>query len=318
MAYSFGLKNIVYYINKTGYYFLPICGVWLMVYALNAYAWHLIIGEHNISYLKLLSVSISSFAINYLTPFINLGGEPFRVLAVKESLGANKAVSSTMLYNMLHILSHLFLWLTTIILILIFYKIDTTGSLVLLISFAVIFIFVILFFAAHKKGIFNRIIEFTGRHKILRRVYAKLVNNEKTFHSIDQEIIELFNTRKKTFWCVLSIEYLARLIMSLEFYFILNSINMKISLFDSVSINSISSLIQNILFFMPMGFGAREGSMYIIMQNLGLTPMIGIYVSVINRIRELFWILFGLLLLQILGYKKNKKTILQYAEENDD
>jgi uncharacterized protein (TIRG00374 family) len=318
MVYSFGISNIIYYISKTGYYFIAICGVWLFVYIINAYAWYLIINKDKISFLKLLSVSISSFAINYLTPFVNLGGEPFRVLAVKTDIGTHKAVSSTVLYNMLHILSHLFLWLSSIVLVLCLYKIDIVSLAVLLTSFLVILLGVIVFFKAHKNGLFNWTMDFTGKYKFLKKLHSKLMNNEKALHIIDREIIELFNTRKKIFWCALSLEFFSRLIMSLEFYFILNSINMEISLIDAVVINSISSLIQNILFFMPMGFGAREGSMYLIMENLGLTPMIGIYVSVINRIREFFWIFLGLILLQMLGYKKNDKSMLQYVEENND
>jgi len=315
LVYSFGFDKILFYIDKTGYYFIPICGVWLVVYILNAYAWQLIIDNNSCSFTKLIAVSISSFAINYITPFVNLGGEPYRVLAVKEDIGLNKAVSSTLLYNMLHILSHLFLWIISIVLILYFYNLDSASFILLLISFIVILLIMLIFFIAHKKGVFKWLITISDK-KLLTGLHKLLLKNKEKLEIIDKEIIFLFNEKQSVFWLALFIEFVSRVIMSFEFYFILNSIDINISILDAIAINAVSSLIQNILFFMPMGLGAREGSLYLIMESLGLTPMLGIYVSVINRIREFFWIFIGLLLIQITG--KRKYTINEIMDVNND
>lgn len=315
LVYSFGFDKIFFYIDKTGYYFIPICGVWLVVYILNAYAWQLIIDNKNCNFSKLITVSISSFAINYITPFINLGGEPYRVLAVKEDIGLNNAVSSTLLYNMLHILSHLFLWAISIVLILFYYNLDFASFILLLISFMVILLIMVIFFAAHRKGVFKWIINVSDK-RIFRGLHKRLLRNKKNLEIIDKEIILLFNEKQLVFWLALFVEFIARVIMSFEFYFILNSIDINISVLDAIAINAVSSLIQNILFFMPMGLGAREGSLYLIMESLGLTPMLGIYVSVINRIREFFWIFIGLLLIQFTG--KSKYSINEIMDVNND
>lgn len=315
LVYSFGIEKIFYYITQTGFYFIPICGVWFIVYILNAFAWKIIINDR-CNIFKLLSVSISSFAIDYITPFVNLGGEPFRVMAIKENIGINKAVSSTLLYNMLHILSHLFLWLFSILLIFIFYRLDLVSFILLFVSFVAISLIMIIFFTAHKKGVFSWLTKFSEK-KILNKIHTLLIKNKSILEIIDKEIILLFNRRKSAFWSALFIEFIARIVLSFEFYFILISIDIKIGLFDSIAINAISSLIQNILFFMPLGLGAREGSLYLILENLGLTPMLGIYVSVINRIREFFWIFIGLVLIHFVGTKKSKYTINELLEKSD-
>ena len=147
-------------------------------------------------------------------------------------------------------------------------------------------------------------------------MHKLLLKNKEKLEIIDKEIIFLFNEKQSVFWLALFIEFVSRIIMSFEFYFILNSIDINISILDAIAINAVSSLIQNILFFMPMGLGAREGSLYLIMESLGLTPMLGIYVSVINRIREFFWIFIGLLLIQITG--KRKYTINEIMDVNND
>ena len=50
----------------------------------------------------------------------------------------------------------------------------------------------------------------------------------------------------------------------------------------------------NVLFFVPFELGAREGSLYLIMESLHVMPGVGVYIALVNRIRELFWILIGL------------------------
>jgi len=86
---NFGINNIVSNIYKTGFYILPIIGVWLVIYLLNTLTWYLIIKDDfpDIKYFNLLKIHLSSSALNYITPFINLGGEPYRIMCTREFIG---------------------------------------------------------------------------------------------------------------------------------------------------------------------------------------------------------------------------------------
>ena len=64
-------------------------------------------------------------------------------------------------------------------------------------------------------------------------------------------------------------------------------------------IESIQSLVGNLLFFMPMQMGSREGGIVIVFGILSLPLAYGVYVSLCKRIRELFWILVGVVLIKI-------------------
>src|SRR5688500_3036754 len=83
MISSLGLEVIWENILKTGWWFAPVIGSWLIIYMLNAVAFKAIIQEphlpaSNMSYLSVLRLTIAGYAINYITPFVALGGEPFR------------------------------------------------------------------------------------------------------------------------------------------------------------------------------------------------------------------------------------------------
>jgi hypothetical protein len=61
-------------------------------------------------------------------------------------------------------------------------------------------------------------------------------------------------------------------------------------------IGGFSSLIVNLFFFMPFNVGSKEGGLYAIFAALGLPSRLGIAAAVVSRIREITWILIGLLL----------------------
>lgn len=72
-----------------------------------------------------------------------------------------------------------------------------------------------------------------------------------------------------------------------------------VSFGQSVLIESVQSLISNLFFFMPMQMGAREGGFVIVYGILSIPVASGIFASLCKRIRELFWTLAGLLLIEV-------------------
>ena len=53
----------------------------------------------------------------------------------------------------------------------------------------------------------------------------------------------------------------------------------------------------------PNGFeiGAREGAFYVLFSLFGLDPHLGVYTSIVGRVRDFVWIAAGLLLVLVVG-----------------
>jgi hypothetical protein len=150
---------------------------------------------------------------------------------------------------------------------------------------------------------------------------AKHSQRVESLLNIDEQIKEFYKLRKSRFFVALAMEYFARVLSSVEILFILNAINININIFHAIYINAFSSLVMNIAFFMPMELGSREAGMFVSIGSIVPDPSIGIYVSVVNRLRELFWILTGLLCIRLynIQFPFNKKipnTILNTNNEN--
>jgi len=292
---NFGINNIVSNIYKTGFYILPIIGVWLVIYLLNTLTWYLIIKDDfpDIKYFNLLKIHLSSSALNYITPFINLGGEPYRIMCTREFIGEGNSITSTLLYNMLHMVSHIIFWLLCCFAVIIFFPFSKVLY-VIIPAIIILLLFIFILNKGYSNGIFLYIINLTNNVKLFGFLKKFINKRESKLRLLDEQLKKLYTQRRKTFYFSLASEFAARMVAPFEFFLILKSLNMDSSLIQSFYIYGGSSLILNILFFIPMEAGVRESSLYWVYGALGLSSGIGIYSAVINRIREFFWILVGL------------------------
>ncbi len=304
MINSLGVSEIWQNIEKTGFWFFPIIGIWLVIYILNTFAFKAIIQEPSLpnSYLPfttILRITISGYAINYITPFVALGGEPYRVMELKKSLGTNKATSSVLLYGLMHMFSHVIFWLLSIVLIVAYLPLDNMMLTGCALAFAVGILITYWFLRVYRTGVTISTFNLFQRIPFVRR-WAKPFAEAKanSLREIDEQVRILYADRKASFYKSLILEIAARVVTCLEIYFIALAIGLNMSFFDSLIVSSASSLFANLIFFLPMQLGAREGGLALALKSVGLPGTSGIFMGLITRIRELVWIAIGLLLIR--------------------
>ena len=96
-----------------------------------------------------------------------------------------------------------------------------------------------------------------------------------------------------------------------EIYFTGQAIGLNMSIVDSLIISSGSSLFANLIFFLPMQLGAREGGLALALTAVGMPATTGVFIGLVTRIREVVWIGIGLLMIKT---KKTKPVAV--AKEN--
>lgn len=318
MIYSFGIENILKNLARVGWYFIPIIGTWVFVYLCNAVALKIIINRPEISFPKILSVTISGYALNYLTPFFHLGGEPYRILVLKDLIGTTKAVSATISYLMLHFLSSFLIWLSAAILILFFIPLSVLSYCFFIISLVVFSYVVFLFIKGYKNGVTKSFASFLVRLPLLNRFGEKVENKQAILSEIDDNTRELYHFRKGSFLVVNFFECLSRFIATFEFYFILKAVGLNPTLLETFIINAGLGLISNMFFIVPFELGVKEGGLYAVLGFLHFTPSMGIFVGIVNRLRELFWILIGLLLILLTNKTKQNQKLKSLLYDKSD
>lgn len=304
MDYGELLNNL----KGAGYYLPLILALWVVIYTINALSWYEIIRDGRQAYVPFLTIfklTITGFALNYITPGGLMGGEPYRVMELKPYVGVERATSSVILYVMMHIFSHFCFWLAAVLVYASLYPVTLFMGIILGLTSLLCGFFVFLFIRGYRSGMAVAFARMCGKTPFLRRYAVKFAEKYKEqLHTIDQQIALLHQKRKRTFYFALSLEFIARVLSCLEVWLILNILTSDVSFINCALIVAFSSFIANLLFFMPMQLGGREGGFAIAVGGLSLSGAYGVYTALLTRVRELVWIVIGLALMKIGNKKK--------------
>lgn len=294
-------------VRRAGYWLPFNIALWAVIYLMNAASWHVIINdrEHTrVPFREVYRLTISGYVLNYVTPLGLLGGEPYRVMELSPSVGRAKAASSVILYSMMHVFSHFWFWLLGVVLFVIVYPIDW-GLGILLGTIAAVCLLVIYFFMrGYRNGLVVKILRLLSHIPYIGRWAERFYEQHtEALHRVDTQIAALHAQHKRTFYLSLGLELLARVVSSLEIYVLMRILTPEVTVVDSILIMAFSSLLSNLMFFMPMQIGAREGSIALVANRLHLTAGYGLFTGILCRLREMCWIVVGLLLIKIKAHR---------------
>ena len=299
MDYSELFDNL----HRAGYWLPAVILLWVFIYFMNALSWYIIIcdGKHaKVPFWKIYKLTVSGFALNYATPVGLMGGEPYRIMELTPYVGGSKATSSVILYVMMHIFSHFCFWLFSVFLFLAVEPLNAGMGVMLGIVGFCCSIAIYFFMKGYKNGMAVRTLRILTHVPFIKN-WAKRFMTEKmdSLEQVDSQIAELHKQRKSTFYASLGLEFGARVLGCLEVYFILNILTTDVSFIACILIMAFTSLFANLFFFSPMQLGAREGGFALATGGLAISSAFGVYTGLITRVRELVWIIIGVLLIKI-------------------
>lgn len=304
---------------RAGYWLIPITGLWIVVYGINALSWMSVIrgntdpGER-VGFWRIFKLTITGYALNYATPVGGLGGEPYRIMELSKDMSRQHATSSVILYAMMHIFAHFWFWFTSVFLYLALAAVgnlpfDATVGTVLGMVVVFCLIAFYLFSRGYKYGLVVRVIRWIGHLPRLRGWSDRfLAAHAEALHNVDAQIAALHQQSRRHFYAALGLEYLSRIVQSAEVLFMLLLIGVDggggmdgiaITFLHSILITAFTSLFANLIGFLPMQLGVQEGGFAISTVALGLTTAQGLFVSIICRVREIIWIFIGIMLMRV-------------------
>ena len=330
------------HILHAGYWLIPIVGVWIIIYGINALSWQTIIkaktspspskgGEslaesdarrpssplgksEGVSFWRIYRLTITGYALNYATPVGGLGGEPYRILELSKDVSRQHAASSVILYAMMHFFAHFWFWFSSIF---IYLALAAVGDLPINTAIAtvlgIIIVFCLIFFwifsRGYRKGLVVGTLHLIGHIPGLKGWTSRfLEGHAESLHNIDTQIASLYAEDKRAFYNSLLLEYLSRVVQSSEVFFMLllfgidcggGFTGLTLTYLHSILIVSFTTLFANLIGFLPMQLGVQEGGFVLSIAALGLSAALGIFVSIICRVREIIWIVIGILLMKL-------------------
>jgi uncharacterized protein (TIRG00374 family) len=303
-------RQLAHDVRDAGWAIPAIVLVYGIVYTLNTAAWRLtMIEPPRLSFARAWAVNVAAFSINYLTPFASIGGEPFKIVAASQWMGARNGAASVLNYRLVHMQAHLLVFLTGVLLAFFFLPSGTIATPVLLFLAVVLIALTALLLAIHREGVIERLFDLGMKLPLIGRFVRRLEPRREALIEVDRQLIAFHRTSPRRYYGSLSLEYLARAFSMFEFFIIARAIGHPVSFASAFLIGGFSSLIVNLFFFMPFNVGSKEGGLYVIFAALGLPSRLGVAASVLSRLREIIWIAIGLLLVLATRRQAKKSNI---------
>jgi uncharacterized protein (TIRG00374 family) len=286
--------------RRAGFALIPIVLLWIPVFLCWNAAWWLTMRDGSEGatppFWRVLVVGVAGHSLNDLTPFAQIGGEPFRIGALSPWLGAARAAGSVVTYYMLHAMSNMVVWLAGIVLVLALYHPPAALVVPLVAAGLLIALLIAFLFSRHQQGIVAPLVRVVSRIPFTGRLTARLQARSAGIDDLDHRITAFYRAGRARFLLALVLDTLGRFISMGEYWLVAHAIAVPMSLLQTVVIGSFGALAINVIFFMPLQAGSKEGGLYFAFKLAGLDARLGIFAALVQRVREWTWIGVGLLL----------------------
>ena len=247
-------------------------------------------------------------------PVGGLGGEPYRIMELSKDIDNQHATSSVILYAMMHFFAHFWFWFISIF---IYLGLVLIGDLPISVAIGVILGIIVVFCLVafyiisrgYKNGLVKYVLGVLSRIPGMKRWTLKFwARHSEAIKNIDEQIAALYAQDTKAFYKSLVLEYLSRVVQSMEVMFMLLLFGidcggglggLTLTFLHSILIVSFTTLFANLIGFLPMQLGVQEGGFVLSIAALGLSAALGIFVSIICRVREIIWIVIGIGLMKM-------------------
>ena len=277
---------------------LPTVGV----YVLEAYGWHLTLGGYasQVGFARLFVVRMAGEVINVTTPTGYLGGEPVKAYLLKRyGVPLVEGMASVVTAKTVMTLAQVLFILVGIGLMFWVLGENEYHLVAALVSVGVLGFGVLLLVLAQRYGM------ATGLLTLLRKAHLHirfLETREAQLLELDRTIQNFYTYRRRTFLLATGTFFLGWMTESLEVYAILYFLGGNVGILPSISIAALAVLIKGGTFFIPGSLGAQEGGYLLLLVGFGYDEVTGITFALIRRLREVVWIVLGLIFFAFLKW----------------
>jgi uncharacterized protein (TIRG00374 family) len=275
---------------------LALAGLWHIT---NSCAWRSAFppGVPRPTFASLFMAKLAGDAVNQLTPLANLGGEPLKAYLVRHQTPTARGLASVVVNKTAQVFSGLVFTAVGLGLVSLHWEMYHPIPLAMRVGLAALLALGLLFsWLLYRRQ--TRL--FSSFLSLLRRAGLKTEFIEKKMAQairIDLLIGQLYHEHPGRLGLVLSFHALGWLLGVVETFVILRALGVQAELEVAFLITALTVIINSLFFFMPSNIGVLEGGQVFLFVTLGLDPALGLSLGIVKRMRKVFWISVGWLLL---------------------
>jgi len=297
-VHRFGLGQLWADATTAGWILVPIVLLYGVVHACDAEAWRAILAEETSrpGWGRLYTMVIAGSALNFLTPVVNLGGEPFKLGVLADTLGTSRAAGAVVIRNLVRALGLLAFWLAAVIVG--WFLLPSRPAFRIPLAIAALGVIIVTGFLlrAQRRAGLARWFDRLARWPWIGRPFNRLRHLRPRLEQMDAQISGFSRDHPRALALAVGFEFLGRAIYVLEFCLIGLALGIPIGYLAALSIGGLETLVGNLLFFVPYEVGTRETSTVLLFTWLGYPPEAGLFTALVGRLRDLIWIGVGITL----------------------
>ena len=281
--------------NKLFWVLLPSVGIYLF----DALGWRSTLGRYaeRVRFDRLFMTRMAGEAVNFTTPAAYLGGEPMKAYMIsRQNVPLIEAMASV-------ITAKTTMTLAEVLFILMgvgigFGLLHRSSDLILagLIGLGILGFGVGLFFAVQRRGL------FAGLLRVLERLglqIAWLKNRAGKLQALDEAIGEFYARDRRGFASAFLFFFLGWVVGAVEVYLVLFFLGQSVDFPTAFAIEAMAVFVKGGTAFIPGSLGGQEAGTLVLFSAFGYVDTMGVTFAVIRRMREIFWIAFGLFALAV-------------------
>lgn len=288
------LAAVVQQIVNLGFWVIPLVSIYGLAFGFDSLAWALTLPNKPWTwrYLwNLWQIRLIGAAVNKITPLVGLGGEPLKAYLLKQQvgLGYDQAVASLLVFKTLNLIALLLFIALGLSVAITNHLLPAPYPMAAAVTFGVLGFGILVVTLAQRLRFASR---FGGRLAQLpggQRIDAILHHLE----ALDDQLVRAYRDQGARLVGATLLTFGNWLIAALEFYAIFWALGIEAGWEIALVVGAMVELASAAAFFVPANIGTQEAVLVLLLGLLGYPPDLGLAVSLVRRIRELAWLLWG-------------------------
>lgn len=294
LLHQLGEPAVWQHVVMMGWGYVPIIGITLAAYMNNVCAWRESFdsGTERPRMRPLLWVKLVGEALGNVMPASQISKEVAKVMMLRERMGVTAGVSSLVLTKTGEMVSGVLFVLGGVLAGLHRYVFPEEIRWALFAALTIAVGGGVLTVVRQRRNPFTGLVNLLVRMRI-----TSVARYRDRAAEIDRNLAVFYRLNGWRLAGLLGMHLVTWGLGTLEIYVILHVLGEPMPLVSVYLFHSLMMVINVIFGFVPYGMGVFEGGHVFLFHLMGLEPGTGLAVGIVRRIRKIFWMLFGLLLL---------------------
>jgi len=281
-------------IAKVGFGILVILAIYFVAFAIDSFTWQMTIPSIPLNGLwayRIWKLRMVGEAFNTVMPAGGMGGEPVKALMIKKHycIDYQEGTVSLILAKTINLIALMMFLIGGFVLMTGATTLPETFETAATIGLIVLGVAVTLFFTIQRFGVTS----LTGT-RISRWQFAKRVETIlHHIHDMDRRLVQFYTVARGRFAAAVILAFANWMFGVVEVYYSMIFLDHPISWSEAWIIEAVAQLVRTGTFFIPASIGAQEGAFVLVCGAITGLPSLGFSVSVIRRVREIVWIIWG-------------------------